>query len=45
MRNIELKARVADLEAARAVAARIATERPVAQQQVDTYFHCRQGRL
>lgn len=45
MRNIELKARLADLEAARAVATRIATDRPGVQQQVDTYFHCRQGRL
>lgn len=45
MRNIELKARLADLQAARNVARAIATGRLGVQQQVDTYFHCRHGRL
>jgi adenylate cyclase class 2 len=44
-RNIELKARVADFDAARTVARRIATEHLGTQRQVDTYFHCRHGRL
>lgn len=45
MRNIELKARLADLGAARRVAEEIATNRLGVQHQVDTYFHCREGRL
>ena len=45
MRNIELKARLADLEAARSIAQRIATARPGVQNQTDTYFYCRHGRL
>jgi len=45
LRNIELKARLADPDAAREVARQIATNRPDTQQQVDTYFHCRAGRL
>lgn len=45
MRNIELKARLADLAAARQVAERLATKRLGIQHQVDTYFHCRDGRL
>ena len=45
MRNIELKARVADLKAARQTAEQIATKRLGVQQQVDTYFHCPHGRL
>ncbi len=45
MRNIELKARLTDLDAARAVAQRIATKRLGTQHQIDTYFHCRHGRL
>ncbi len=45
MRNIELKARLTDLDAARRVAEKIATKRLAAQRQIDTYFHCRQGRL
>ena len=45
MRNIELKARLADLDAARTVARTIATQRLGVQQQVDTYFHCTYGRL
>jgi len=45
VRNIELKARLADLAAARLVAASVATRHVGTQQQVDTYFDCRQGRL
>jgi predicted adenylyl cyclase CyaB len=45
MRNIEIKARLADWDAARAVAAGIATKQLGTQHQVDTYFHCRHGRL
>lgn len=45
MRNIELKARLADLSAARRIAEAIVTERLAPQQQVDTYFHCNCGRL
>lgn len=45
MRNIELKARLADLEAARRVAVEVATERAGVQHQVDTYFHVAHGRL
>jgi predicted adenylyl cyclase CyaB len=44
-RNIELKARLGDLEAARRVAARVATSRLGTQHQVDTYFHAPHGRL
>ena len=45
MLNIELKARLNDLDAARAVAAAIATAQLPTQHQVDTYFHCCHGRL
>jgi adenylate cyclase class IV len=45
LRNIELKARLADLQAARKVAQAVATARLGAQRQVDTYFHCTRGRL
>lgn len=45
MRNIELKVRLASLDAARTIAQAIATERLGRQHQVDTYFRCRQGRL
>lgn len=45
MRNIELKARLADWDAARKTAAAIAAKRLGVQHQVDTYFFCRQGRL
>ena len=45
MRNIELKARIADTDAARKLAEAIATERLGIEQQVDTYFYCRNGRL
>ncbi len=44
-RNIELKARLVSLDAARATAARLATEELGLEIQVDTYFVCRQGRL
>ena len=45
MRNIELKARLADLDAAREIAESLATERLGVQHQIDTYFDCRNGRL
>jgi adenylate cyclase len=45
MRNIELKARIADANAARKRAEAIATEHLGIERQVDTYFHCRNGRL
>ncbi len=45
MRNIELKARVADTDAARKQAKAIATACLGIEQQVDTYFHCPNGRL
>ena len=45
MRNIELKARLADYAAAQQVAAAIATKRLGTQHQIDTYFDCRHGRL
>jgi adenylate cyclase, class 2 len=45
MRNIELKARIADWDKAHEVAAAVATKRLGKQHQIDTYFHCRHGRL
>ncbi len=45
MRNIELKARLEDLPAARRVARTLATHAVEVQEQVDTYFRCTQGRL
>lgn len=45
MQNVELKARLLDLDAARCVAVSIATQHLGTQHQIDTYFHCRQGRL
>ncbi|MGE0607226.1 MAG: class IV adenylate cyclase [Pirellulales bacterium] len=45
MRNIELKARLADLPAARRVALQLAAEPRGILRQTDTYFHCRHGRL
>ena len=45
MRNIELKARLADYAAAQKVAETVATRRLGTQHQIDTYFHCGQGRL
>jgi len=44
-RNIEIKAKLADPGAARRAIQRIATERIGQRIQVDTYFHCRTGRL
>ncbi|MBX7075002.1 MAG: class IV adenylate cyclase [Pirellulales bacterium] len=44
-RNIELKARLRDPAEARGVAERLATANAGPQQQIDTYFHCRHGRL
>jgi predicted adenylyl cyclase CyaB len=44
-RNIELKARLHDMAAAREVAQRVATASLGVQQQTDTYFQCRHGRL
>jgi adenylate cyclase class 2 len=44
-RNIELKARLRDLAAARYIALQIATEYVGVQQQTDTYFICPQGRM
>ncbi len=45
MRNIELKARLDDLPAARRVAETLATQRLGIQEQIDTYFRCTTGRL
>ncbi|NLS91098.1 MAG: class IV adenylate cyclase [Planctomycetaceae bacterium] len=45
MRNIELKARLTDLAAARETARSIATKEIGLQVQTDTYFHCPNGRL
>ena len=44
-RNIEIKARVADLDALRARAAAIADSGPVEIPQDDTFFACAHGRL
>ena len=44
-RNVELKARLRSLDDAREVARRVANGRADQQDQVDTYFCCRQGRL
>lgn len=43
--NIELKARLASLDAARAVASSLVDERLTDQHQIDTYFNCNSGRL
>ncbi len=43
--NIEIKARVADLDAVRARAKALATEWVGVDRQVDTYFATREGRL
>ena len=45
MRNIELKARISDLDAARAVCERIGAIHEGLLHQVDTYFPSRTGRL
>jgi adenylate cyclase, class 2 len=44
-RNIELKARVHDLDAARRIAELVATAHLGVQRQIDTYFRCSNGRL
>jgi predicted adenylyl cyclase CyaB len=44
-RNIELKARLADLNHARRIAERVATARVGIERQRDTYFVCTNGRL
>ena len=44
-RNIEVKARVADLAALSEAAAAIATEGPFEIRQDDTFFRCETGRL
>lgn len=44
-RNIEIKARVTDLQAVEARAASLADEGPFDIAQDDTFFNCRQGRL
>ena len=44
-RNIEIKARIASVEALAAKAATIATEGPVGIVQDDTFFRCGNGRL
>lgn len=43
--NVELKARSASLEQARAIALGVATKHLGEQSQVDTYFRCTHGRL
>lgn len=43
--NVELKARLRSLDAARVVAQTLATSQLPDQHQVDTYFRCHQGRL
>jgi len=44
-RNIEIKARVDDMQALRTLVARIADEGPIAIAQDDTFFRCETGRL
>jgi adenylate cyclase, class 2 len=44
-RNIELKARCADLSRAARAAEQLGAGRQGLLEQLDTYFHCRQGRL
>lgn len=43
--NIELKARLRSLAVARQVATSLTDNRLPDQHQIDTYFHCREGRL
>jgi predicted adenylyl cyclase CyaB len=45
LRNVELKARLPDLDAARTIAQAIATQPLGRQHQIDTYFPSRRGRL
>lgn len=44
-RNVEIKARVADMARLRTAAQALATEGPVLIEQDDTFFHCPNGRL
>lgn len=44
-RNIELKARLGDLNVAIATAERLCAGGPQIERQTDTYFRCRNGRL
>lgn len=44
-RNIELKAKVGDMESARRVVKEVATSEGGVLEQVDTYFQCATGRL
>lgn len=44
-RNVEIKARVADLDALAKKVASFADEGPIAIGQDDTFFHCARGRL
>jgi adenylate cyclase class IV len=44
-RNIEIKARVADISELAEKVARLATEGPIVLQQDDTFFRCPVGRL
>jgi adenylate cyclase, class 2 len=43
--NLEIKAQLPDWESTRHAVRHVATQRLGHQQQTDTYFHCRQGRL
>jgi adenylate cyclase, class 2 len=44
-KNIELKARLPDLNKARQIAGRLATANLGIEEQTDTYFHCPSGRM
>lgn len=44
-RNVEIKARIADVAAIEPAVARLADHGPTAIAQDDTFFHCAQGRL
>ena len=44
-RNVEIKAKVADLATVRKMAEQLADRGPVVLEQEDTFFHCSQGRL
>src|SRR4051812_6604987 len=44
-RNVELKARLRNLPAAREIARQLATDFLGIQHQIDTYFACPQGRM
>jgi len=44
-RNVEIKARVEDLEAVRQAVESLTDSAPTVLRQVDTFYHCRHGRL